>query len=64
MSKAGSRILKSVSAARAYARGDPDGGFVLHVPSRSYFKAKNSPLRLHTIVPFDHQEISITLADP
>jgi putative transcriptional regulator len=32
MSKAGSRILKSVRAARAYARGGSDGGFVLHVP--------------------------------
>jgi putative transcriptional regulator len=32
MSKAGSRILNSVRAARAYARGDSDGGFVLHVP--------------------------------
>src|SRR5580698_5461557 len=32
ISKAGSRFLKSVRAARAYARGDSDGGFVLHVP--------------------------------
>jgi putative transcriptional regulator len=32
MSRAGSRILKSVRTARAYARGDSDGGFVLHVP--------------------------------
>jgi putative transcriptional regulator len=32
MSKAGSRILKSVRAARAFARGDSDGGFVVHVP--------------------------------
>jgi putative transcriptional regulator len=32
MSKAGSRILQSVRAARTYARGDSDGGFVLHVP--------------------------------
>jgi putative transcriptional regulator len=32
MSRAGSRILNSVRTARAYARGDSDGGFVLHVP--------------------------------
>ena len=32
MSKAGSRILNSVRAARAFARGDSDGGFVVHVP--------------------------------
>jgi putative transcriptional regulator len=32
MSKAGSRILSSVRAARAYAQGGPDGGFVVHVP--------------------------------
>jgi putative transcriptional regulator len=32
MSKAGSRILSSVRAARAFARGDSDGGFVVHVP--------------------------------
>jgi putative transcriptional regulator len=32
MSKAGSRILDSVRAARAFARGDSDGGFVVHVP--------------------------------
>jgi putative transcriptional regulator len=32
MSKAGSRILHSVRAARAFARGDSDGGFVVHVP--------------------------------
>jgi len=32
MSKAGSRILNSVRAARAYARGGPEGGLVVHVP--------------------------------
>ena len=32
MSKAGSRILNSVRAARAFARGGSDGGFVVHVP--------------------------------
>jgi putative transcriptional regulator len=32
MSKAGSRILNSVRTARAFARGDSDGGFVIHVP--------------------------------
>lgn len=32
MSKAGSRILSSVRAARAFARGESDGGFVVHVP--------------------------------
>jgi putative transcriptional regulator len=32
MSKAGSRILNSVRTARAYAHGDADGGFVVHVP--------------------------------
>ena len=32
MSRAGSRILNSVRAARAYAQGGPDGGFVVHVP--------------------------------
>lgn len=32
MSSAGSRILRSVQAARAYARGETAEGFVVHVP--------------------------------
>lgn len=32
MSKAGSRILRSVRNARAYARGETTEGFVAHIP--------------------------------
>ncbi len=32
MSNAGSRILRSVRSARAYARGEVSEGFVAHVP--------------------------------
>lgn len=32
MSKAGSRILRSVRDARAYARGEATEGFIAHVP--------------------------------
>jgi putative transcriptional regulator len=46
MSKAGSRILSSVRAARAYARGDPDGGFVLHVPDSVDVRGIRSDLGL------------------
>jgi putative transcriptional regulator len=46
MSKAGSRILKSVRAARAYARGDSDGGFVLHVPDTVDVRAIRTDLGL------------------
>jgi putative transcriptional regulator len=46
MSKAGSRILKSVRAARAYARGGSDDGFVLHVPDTVDVRAIRTDLGL------------------
>jgi putative transcriptional regulator len=32
MSKAGSRIINGARTTRAFARGDSEGGFVVHVP--------------------------------
>ena len=32
MSKAGSRILRSIEQARAFARGETTEGFIVHVP--------------------------------
>lgn len=39
MSKAGSRLLRSVRRARAYARGDTCEGFIAHVPAQVDVKA-------------------------
>ncbi|MFN4283144.1 MAG: helix-turn-helix domain-containing protein [Alphaproteobacteria bacterium] len=39
MTKAGQRLLKSVRRARAYARGESDEGFVVHVPNDIDVKA-------------------------
>ncbi len=39
MSKAGDRILRSVRHARAYARGETEEGFVVHVPDHVDVKA-------------------------
>jgi len=39
MTKAGQRLLKSVRQARAYARGETDEGFVVHVPNDVDVKA-------------------------
>ena len=46
MSKAGTRILRSVRAARAYARGEAADGFVVHVPEQIDVKAIRSKLGL------------------
>jgi putative transcriptional regulator len=46
MSRAGSRILNSVRAARAYARGGPDGGFIVHVPDNVDVRAIRADLGL------------------
>lgn len=46
MSKAGSRILSSVRAARTIARGESDGGFVLHVPDNVDVRAIRDDLGL------------------
>jgi hypothetical protein len=39
MSQAGSRILRSVRQARAYARGETAEGFAVHVPETAEVKA-------------------------
>jgi putative transcriptional regulator len=39
MSRAGNRILRSASQARAYARGETADGFVVHVPETVDVKA-------------------------
>ncbi len=44
MTKAGKRLLKSVRDARAYARGETDKGFVLHVPETVDVKAIRTKL--------------------
>ena len=46
MSKAGSRILSSVRAARAFARGEGNAGFVLHVPDSVDVRAIRAGLGL------------------
>lgn len=46
MSKAGSRILGSVRAARAYARGETTTGFIAHVPDDIDVKAIRARLDL------------------
>jgi putative transcriptional regulator len=46
MSNAGSRILRSVSRARAYARGETSEGFVAHVPAEVDVKAIRTKLGL------------------
>jgi putative transcriptional regulator len=46
MSNAGSRILRSVERARAYARGEATEGFVAHVPSDVDVKAIRTKLGL------------------
>ena len=46
MSKAGSRILRSVERARAYARGEMTKGFVAHVPGSVDVKAIRTKLGL------------------
>lgn len=46
MSNAGSRILRSVSRARAYARGETNEGFVAHVPAEVDVKAIRTKLGL------------------
>lgn len=46
MSRAGSRILSSVRAARAYARGETADGFIAHVPDDIDVRAIRSDLGL------------------
>lgn len=46
MSKAGERLLKSVRAARAYAKGNQVVGFVAHVPDSVDVKAVRNQLGL------------------
>ncbi len=46
MSKAGSRILRSVRQARAYARGESTEGFVVRVPEHVDVKAIRTKLGL------------------
>lgn len=46
MSRAGSRILSSVRAARAYARGEATQGFVAHVPDDIDVRAIRADLGL------------------
>lgn len=43
MSNAGSRILRSVQAARAYARGEVTQGFAVHVPEREAARLSPKP---------------------
>ncbi len=49
MSSAGSRILGSVRAARAYARGEVTKGFVAHVPDCVDVKAIRETLGLSQV---------------
>ena len=46
MTKAGSRILASVRKARAFARGETDKGFVVHVPEAVNVRAIRKRLAL------------------
>lgn len=46
MSKAGKRILGSVRAARAYARGKATEGFIAHVPAEVDVKAIRAKTQL------------------
>jgi len=46
MSKAGNRILGSVRRARAYARGEPTSGFIVHVPENVDVRAIRTRLGL------------------
>lgn len=46
MTKAGERLLKSVRRARAYAKGETDEGFVVHVPNEVDVKAVRKKLAL------------------
>jgi len=46
VSKAGRRILKSVHRARAFARGEDTGGFVVHVPEEVDVRAIRGALKL------------------
>lgn len=46
MSNAGDRILRSVGAARAYARGEMTEGFVAHAPAEVDVKAIRTALGL------------------
>lgn len=46
VSLAGSRILRSVRQARAYARGEVTDGFVVHVPEQVDVKAIRARLKL------------------
>jgi putative transcriptional regulator len=49
MSKAGKRILSSVRKARAFARGETDKGFVVHVPDEVNVRAIRKRLTLTRI---------------
>jgi putative transcriptional regulator len=46
MSKAGKRILKSVRTARAFARGEANEGFAVHVPDKVNVRAIRKKLAL------------------
>ena len=46
MSKAGKRILRSVRKARAFARGETDEGFAVHVPDTVDVRAIRKRLAL------------------
>ncbi len=43
MSKAGERILRSVEAAIAYARGEATEGFIVHWPGDKAMKQQPAP---------------------
>ena len=49
MSKAGRRILSSVRKVRAFARGEADEGFVVHVPNEVDVRAIRKRLALTRI---------------
>ena len=46
MSKAGRRLLSSIQKARAFARGETDEGFVVHVPDEVNVRAIRRRLAL------------------
>ena len=46
MSKAGERLLRGAREARAFARGEAEDGFVMHVPAEVDVKAVRAKLGL------------------
>ncbi|MBM3533737.1 MAG: transcriptional regulator [Alphaproteobacteria bacterium] len=49
MSKAGSRVLRSVRKARAFARGEESEGFIVHMPDEVDVRAIRKRLALTRI---------------